>query len=104
MARLAATGHTELGFDTVMPCFSIIQESSALGCKIQWKQKDNWPTVKMPSRSGAPGRHPYSIEAVLEHRDTQCLVEAIKILRRELGDEVAVIGRPWGRGRSPTTR
>ncbi len=31
MARLAATGHTELGFDTVMPVFSIIQESSALG-------------------------------------------------------------------------
>src|SRR5215471_15179150 len=39
MARLAATGHTELGFDTIMPCFSIIQESSAIGCKIQWEQK-----------------------------------------------------------------
>ena len=39
MARLAATGHTELGFDSIMPVFSIIQESSALGCKIQWEQK-----------------------------------------------------------------
>ena len=29
MARLAATGYTELGFDTIMPVFSIIQESSA---------------------------------------------------------------------------
>ena len=47
MARLAATGHTELGFDSIMPVFSIIQESSAIGCKIQWEQKDNWPTVKM---------------------------------------------------------
>ena len=47
MARLAATGYTELGFDTIMPVFTIIQESSALGCKIQWEQKDNWPTVKM---------------------------------------------------------
>ena len=27
MARLAATGYTELGFDTIMPVFSIIQES-----------------------------------------------------------------------------
>src|SRR5207245_9063801 len=45
MARLAATGHTELGFDTIMPVFSIIQESSALGCKLQWEQKDNWPTL-----------------------------------------------------------
>ena len=47
MARLAATSYTELGFDTIMPVFSIIQESSALGCKIQWEQKDNWPTVRM---------------------------------------------------------
>ena len=47
MARLAATGYTELGFDTIMPVFTIIQESSALGCKIQWEQKDNWPTVRM---------------------------------------------------------
>ncbi len=102
MARLAATGHTELGFDTVMPCFSIIQESSALGCKIQWEQKDNWPTVKMTEPIWrSPDDIQYSIEAVLEHRDTQCLVEAIKILRRELGDEVAVIGKtmgPWSLG------
>src|SRR5688572_13794357 len=47
MARLAATGYTELGFDSIMPVFSIIQESSALGCKVQWEQKDNWPTVRM---------------------------------------------------------
>ena len=47
MARLAATGYTELGFDSIMPVFSIIQESSALGCKMQWEQKDNWPTVRM---------------------------------------------------------
>ena len=47
MARLAATGYTELGFDSIMPVFSIIQESSALGCAMQWEQKDNWPTVRM---------------------------------------------------------
>ena len=41
MARLAATSYTELGFDTIMPVFSIIQESSALGCKMQWEEKDN---------------------------------------------------------------
>ena len=45
-ARLAATGHTELGFDSVMPYFTIIQESSALGCDMQWEEKDNWPTVR----------------------------------------------------------
>ena len=40
-ARLAATGHTELGFDSVMPYFSIVQEASALGCPVQWEGKDN---------------------------------------------------------------
>src|SRR3970282_960507 len=47
MARRGGQRNTELGFDTIMPVFSIIQESSALGCKIQWEQKDNWPTVRM---------------------------------------------------------
>ena len=37
MARLASTGHTELGFDSIMPVFSIIQESSAIGCRSSWR-------------------------------------------------------------------
>ena len=96
MARLAATGHTELGFDTVMPVFSIIQESSALGCKIQWEQKDNWPTVKMrepiyesPDDIDVP-------DDLLERPDTRCVLEAIRILRRELGEDVAIIGKTMG--------
>ena len=101
MARLAATGYTELGFDTIMPVFSIIQESSAVGCKIQWEQKDNWPTVKM--------REPIweSLDQIripsdwLRHPDAQCVLKAIEILKREYGDEVAIIGKtmgPWSLG------
>ncbi len=96
MAALAATGHTELGFDSIMPVFSIIQESSALGARIQWEQKDNWPTVKMTQ----PIYHdPSDIEVrpdVLEHPDTQCVLEAIRILRRRFGEEVAIIGKSMG--------
>jgi [methyl-Co(III) methanol-specific corrinoid protein]:coenzyme M methyltransferase len=96
MARLAATSYTELGFDSIMPVFSIIQESSALGCKMQWEQKDNWPTVKMRE----PIFHDVGDIRVpadfLAHRDTRCVVEAIKILRREFGDEVAIIGKTMG--------
>jgi len=91
MARLAATSYTELGFDSIMPVFSIIQESSALGCKLQWEQKDNWPTVRM--------REPiyHDVEDIkipanfLTHQDTRCVIEAIKILRKEFGEEVAII-------------
>jgi MtaA/CmuA family methyltransferase len=96
MARLAATGYTELGFDSVMPVFSIIQESSALGCKIQWEQKDNWPTVKMrepiyetPDDIAVP-------DDLLERPDTLCVLEAVRILRRELGEDVAIIGKTMG--------
>jgi MtaA/CmuA family methyltransferase len=100
MARLAATGHTELGFDSIMPVFSIIQESSAIGCKIQWEQKDNWPTVKMTE----PIYHsPADIRIAddwMEHPDAQCVLEAIKLLRARFPD-VAIIGKtmgPWSQG------
>ena len=32
----------------------------------------------------------------LTHPDTQCVLEAIKILKKEYGDEVAVIGKTMG--------
>ncbi len=96
MARLAARSYTELGFDTIMPVFSIIQESSALGCKIQWEQKDNWPTVRM---SEPIWREPEDIKIPADffsHPDICCVPEAIKILRKEFGDEVAIIGKTMG--------
>ena len=101
MARLAATGYTELGFDSIMPVFTIIQESSALGCKMQWEQKDNWPTVRM--------REPIWVQPddiklpsdFLTHNDTKCVTDAIKILKKQYVDEVAIIGKtmgPWTLG------
>lgn len=101
MARLAATGHTELGFDSVMPVFSIIQESSALGCKIQWEQKDNWPTVKMREPIYETADDIHIPDDFLDHPDTRCVLDAIKLLRARFGDEVAIIGKtmgPWSLG------
>jgi [methyl-Co(III) methanol-specific corrinoid protein]:coenzyme M methyltransferase len=101
MARLAATGHTELGFDTIMPVFSIIQESSALGCKMQWEQKDNWPTVRMREPIYESPDDIHIPDDFLGHPDLQCVLDAIRILRRRFGDEVAIIGKtmgPWSLG------
>ena len=101
MARLAATGYTELGFDTIMPVFTIIQESSALGCKIQWEQKDNWPTVKMREPIWEDVDDVKIPPDYLTHQDTQCVLDAIRILKKEYGDEVAIIGKtmgPWSLG------
>ena len=96
MARLAATGYTELGFDSIMPVFTIIQESSALGCKIQWEQKDNWPTVKMREPIYETADDIVIPPDLLTHQDTSCVLRAIEILKREYGDEVAIIGKTMG--------
>lgn len=101
MARLAATGYTELGFDTIMPVFSVVQESSAVGCLIAWEQKDNWPTVRMSEPIFASPDDIVIPDDILAHPDMQCVLEAIRILRRRFGDEVAIIGKamgPWTLG------
>ncbi|HWI21217.1 MAG TPA: MtaA/CmuA family methyltransferase [Baekduia sp.] len=97
MARLAATGHTELGFDAVMPVFSIIQESASMGAKMQWEQKDNWPTVKMTQPIySRPEDINIDVDKVLSQPDAVCVPEAIKLLRKDLGEDVAIIGKSMG--------
>ena len=96
MARLAATSYTELGFDTIMPVFTIIQDSSALGCKIQWEQKDNWPTVKMSEPIWETADDIVIPPDFLTHPDTACVLDAIRRLKAEYGDEAAVVGKTMG--------
>ena len=96
MARLAATGYTELGFDSIMPVFSIIQESSALGCKMQWEQKDNWPTVRMREPIWTDADDIVIPNDLETHPDTHCVIEAIRILRKEYGDDAAIVGKTMG--------
>ncbi len=96
MARLAATSYTELGFDTIMPVFSIIQESAALGCKMQWEQKDNWPTVKMREPIWTEPEDIAIPNDLVDRPDAKCVTGAIRLLRKEFGDEVAIIGKTMG--------
>ena len=95
-ASLAATGYTELGFDSISPYFSIIQESSALGCDVQWEEKDNWPTVRMYNPIW---KNPEDIKIpknFLQHRDTKVLTKSIEMLSSAYGDETAIIGKTMG--------
>ena len=95
-ARLAATGYTELGFDAIMPYFTIIQESSALGCDMQWEDKDNWPTVRMynPIWKGESDiRIP---PGFLEHPDNLTITRSLELLKRDYGREAAIIGKTMG--------
>ncbi len=96
MARLAATSHVDLGFDTIMPVYSVIQESSALGCKMQWEGKGNWPTVRMSEPIWKTSDDIVIPDDFLDHPDLQCVLKAIGILREEFGNEVAIIGKTMG--------
>jgi MtaA/CmuA family methyltransferase len=95
-ARLAATGYTELGFDSISPYFSIIQESSALGCEMQWEEKDNWPTVRMNNPIWKSAEDVKLPKNFLNHRDIKTITESIKILKQEFGNDVAIIGKTMG--------
>ena len=95
-AQLAITGYTELGFDSIAPYFSIIQESSALGCEMQWEQKDNWPTVRMNNPIWKTKNDIKIPSGFLEHRDNVAITRSINILKDEVKDEVAIFGKTMG--------
>ena len=94
MARLAAGGHEILGYDCVMPVFSVVQEAAALGCEIDWGGPDKMPSVRTSLWSKADE---VSIPPdFLEHPATRCVLEAISILRHEYGHRVAIVGKAFG--------
>jgi [methyl-Co(III) methanol-specific corrinoid protein]:coenzyme M methyltransferase len=101
MARLAAGAHEVMGFDSVMPIFSIAQEANALGCEVDWTDSTMMPT---------PSTHPWEDREVairlpdgfpdsfLEDKYVKCAVDAIRLLKQHFGDEVMILGKvmgPW---------
>jgi MtaA/CmuA family methyltransferase len=96
MAELAAAGYEILGFDTVMPEFSVQQEAAALGCEVNWGHD-----TMMPETMTHPVKSPGDVvipDNLLEKPSIKVVLEAISRLRREYGDRVAVIGKvmgPW---------
>ena len=52
MACLAAAGHEVLGYDTVMPVFSVTQEAEALGCRVDWGDPLMMPGARTHPFSG----------------------------------------------------
>ncbi len=94
MARLAAAGHTVIGFDSIMPLFSVCHDAGALGCEINWGQVDVMPTCGSP---------PYSIddeitipEDFLKRPTARVALDAIKLLDEWYGEAVAIVGKVFG--------
>jgi len=96
MAELAAAGHEILGFDSIMPEYSVQQEAAALGCEMDWGSPSMMPDART---------HPIQRiedlvipENLLEKPSLKVVLEALSLLRRQYGDDVAIIGKvmgPW---------
>jgi methylthiol:coenzyme M methyltransferase len=101
MAELAAAAHDLMGFDSVMPIFSIAQEAVALGCAVDWTETTTMPTPATHpwADRSAPIRLPDGFpDSFLEDRYVRCAVDAIRLLKRHFGGEVMILGKvmgPW---------
>ncbi len=94
MAKQAIAAYTVLGFDAVRVPFCQTFEAAALGCKIK--------PGRTPSGEGIPGiLHPplYKLDDTpvfpddfLSRGRIPELLKAVEIIKKELGDEVAIIG------------
>ncbi len=96
MAELAAAGYEILGFDTIMPEFSVQQEAEALGCVVDWGSPTMMPDAKThPVKEVSDLNIP---ESLLEKPSMKVVLEALEILRKNYGDHVGIIGKvmgPW---------
>ena len=94
MAELALAGHEVVGFDTVMPEYSVDQEAAALGATVDWGDRDRMPDCKdFPYADFSDVRVP---EDFLEKPSMRVLLDALSILRRHVGGRAAIIGKAMG--------
>jgi [methyl-Co(III) methanol-specific corrinoid protein]:coenzyme M methyltransferase len=96
MAALAATGHTVLEYDTVMPVFSVTHEAAALGCAVDWGSPEMMPYVR--SRPFAKARELRVPADWSKAPSIAVVLEALRRLRDALGHRVAIVGKvmgPW---------
>jgi [methyl-Co(III) methanol-specific corrinoid protein]:coenzyme M methyltransferase len=79
-----------------MPEFSVQQEAAALGCEMDWGSPSMMPDAKThPFQKVEDLKIP---ENILEKPSLKVVLEALSLLRRQYGDDVAIIGKvmgPW---------
>ncbi len=94
MAELALAGHEIIGFDTVMPEYSVDQEVAALGADVDWGDRDRMPDTK--SFLNEDFSDVVIPEDFLEKPSMRVLLDALTILRRHVGGEAVIIGKAMG--------
>jgi len=100
MATLAGAGYTELGYDNVMPLFSVWHESAALGCEVEWGEKNRMPDCRghLCANISDDIRIP---EDLVSRPACAVPLKALGLLKKRFGGETAVVGKifgPWTLG------
>jgi MtaA/CmuA family methyltransferase len=96
MARLAAGAYEILGYDAIMPIFSVTQEAAALGCQVDWGSLDEMPVARTH-----PWTEPEQVKIpddFLEKPPVRTVLKALEILRHDYGSRAAIVGKvmgPW---------
>jgi [methyl-Co(III) methanol-specific corrinoid protein]:coenzyme M methyltransferase len=94
MAELALAGHEIVGFDTVMPEYSVDQEAAALGADVDWGDRDRMPDTK--SFLYEDFSDVVVPDDFLEKPSMRVVLDALTMLRRHVGGRVAIIGKAMG--------
>ncbi|MGM0366227.1 MAG: uroporphyrinogen decarboxylase family protein [Actinomycetota bacterium] len=93
MYELARASYEVLGYDAVMPLFSVVIESYAAGCKVDWGSIDKMPTI-----TGKLWRGYEDIEfdrSFLDNHAVKAVLDCISMLKQKYPD-VLVIGKVFG--------
>lgn len=94
MAELALGGHEIIGFDTVMPEFSVDQEVAALGADVDWGDRNRMPDTK--SFLYEDFSEIVIPDDFLERPSMRVLLDALAIVRRHVGGKAVVVGKAMG--------
>jgi [methyl-Co(III) methanol-specific corrinoid protein]:coenzyme M methyltransferase len=89
MAKLAIASNELSGLENVRVPFDFVIEPEALGCEITWGEKPD----ELPSTLGHPYKTPEDLkkpENLLEMGRIPVVLEAIRILKREVGDSLPI--------------
>jgi len=94
MAKLAVGAYTVLGFDAVRVPYCQTIESEALGATVKYAGREGVPRIDLhPFHVGDAPEFP---EDFLSKGRIPALLEAVRILKRDVGDQVAVMGNVVG--------
>lgn len=84
-----------LGFDSVMPYFSVVQEAAAFGCEIDWGTSDTLPTQRSHAFS-EPDDFKMPVD-FLDRLPIKTVIDSIRLLKKKHPDAL-IIGKvmgPW---------